>query len=342
MTRIRFPATVAGFLLACALPVLSLSAQETRIGGFADAFFRDSDDRSRGPSGFGLGQFDLYVSSKLSDRVRFLGETVFEYDQNWLVDVERVIISYTLKPWAEFSFGKHHTPIGYWNTAFHHGTLLQPTALRPDLVLFEDEGGVLPIHTTGLQVSGRDIGSWHVGYDVLLGNGIGSTPTEDDNPSKSLTLAGHVQATSALRIGTSAYFDRISASTPTLTGGALGSSLSQQILGAYVAYLGSDLEVMGEFQRVSNTPRGGKTRVTNGGYAYAGRRIGDWVPYARYDAILFAAGDTWFGGTPVRSGTIGLRHDLGSAAVVKLEMRRERVDGQASVTRIVAQFAIGY
>ena len=30
------------------------------------------------------------------------------------------------------SFGRYHTPINYWNTAFHHGQWLQTTISRPD------------------------------------------------------------------------------------------------------------------------------------------------------------------------------------------------------------------
>jgi len=51
--------------------------------------------------------------------------------------------------------------------------LLQPTISRPLLVKFEDEGGVLPIHNTGLWILGRDIGAMSFGYDFTTGNGIG-------------------------------------------------------------------------------------------------------------------------------------------------------------------------
>ncbi|MBI1808106.1 MAG: hypothetical protein HYR76_13795 [Ignavibacteria bacterium] len=52
----------------------ALYAQETTIGGFTDVDFKASDQTSDHPA-FSIGQYDLYVSSELADRLSFLGET---------------------------------------------------------------------------------------------------------------------------------------------------------------------------------------------------------------------------------------------------------------------------
>src|SRR5207253_1865158 len=103
--------------------------------------------------------------------------------------------------------------IGYWNNAYHHGEALQPTIGRPGLFEFEDGGGMLPIHATGLEVSGRDLTRAHVGYDVLVANNTGGTPVSDTHDGKSVTLNAHSQVTSALRVGASVYRDQLTPGT---------------------------------------------------------------------------------------------------------------------------------
>ena len=334
---------------ALCLSATGLAAQDvhvaptlgTHIGGFMDVFYRDATGPNA-KSGFGLGQFDTYISSRISDKVFFLSEVVFEYGADWGVDVERVVLTYAAKSYFQIAAGKHHTPFGYWNNAYHHGTVLQPTVDRPDLLRFEDDGGPLAIHTTGLLVTGRDFSAWHLGYDVLLGNGIGSTPKEDNDPSKSLTVAVHAQATSDLRIGASLYLDHVSMGTPTLAGTKLGGSMAQQMFGGFVAYTGSDVEVLTEFQHIVNRVGTAASHGTDGGYFYIGRRIGDLVPYARYDAVSYGTGDPYFSGDNVQTALVGARYDLAPAATLKLELRRRRTDSGGTVSQFAAHFAIGF
>lgn len=158
----------------------TILAQETTIRGFADVNFFVSEKPSD-HAAFSLGQYDLYITSELNDRLSFLGEIVFEYDEGFIVDVERVLIKYEWDNFFNVIVGKHHTPIGFWNTAYHHGSLLQATIQRPLLFRFEDEGGILPIHTTGILFQGSHIGRFKFGYDFMIGNGVGSTPVNDNN-----------------------------------------------------------------------------------------------------------------------------------------------------------------
>src|SRR5712691_10876946 len=176
MPHLRTLALVLSLTLAAG----SLRAQETQIHFFTDITGVASDDPSE-HSAFALGQYDLFVTSHLADHISFLGESVFEFDGDFVVDVERLMISFAPKSYFRVEVGKQHTPFGYWNTAYHHGMVLQPTIERPTMFLFEDDGGPLPVHTTGLMVDGEDISPLHLGYDILIGNGIGSTPISDNN-----------------------------------------------------------------------------------------------------------------------------------------------------------------
>src|SRR5262249_48337032 len=154
-----------------------------------------------------------------------------------------------------------------------HGAAMQPTISRPALFRFEDDGGIMPIHSVGAEVSGRDLTSAHLGFDVLVGNNIGGTAEGDTRSAKAITLAAHSQVTNELRGGGSFYTDQLSAGTPTLRGDTLGAAMTQRIAGGFVAYQGSALEVIGEYQGIQSAPSGGASALATGIVAYGGYKM---------------------------------------------------------------------
>ena len=80
---------------------------------------------------------------------RFLAEYILSTEESelerfqlgWQADEETI-------GWA----GRFHSPSRYWNTAYHHGQYMQTSISRPLVEKFEDEGGVLPTHVTGLML----------------------------------------------------------------------------------------------------------------------------------------------------------------------------------------------
>src|SRR6266516_5910396 len=108
-----------------------------QIRGFGDVDFSATDQKGS-VSGFNLGQFVLHFASPLSEKVTFFGEVSFTAQPNntYELNVERTIIRYDYNDYFKLSFGKYHTPISYWNTAFHHGAWLQTTISRPQMVKF--------------------------------------------------------------------------------------------------------------------------------------------------------------------------------------------------------------
>jgi hypothetical protein len=341
-------------LVLLALPLLGARARaqhempaagsSTVFRGFADVDWRSGDNAGRQPA-FGLGQFDLYISSAVSDRVSFTGETTFEFDEaanSFVVDVERVVMTYRLDDHFRFQGGKVHTPIGYWNNAYHHGLALQPTIERPLLVHFEDNGGSLPIHTTGVQFSGRDLTDAHLGFDVLVGNGLGNRPAPDTNRSPSLTLAAHSDITPALRVGVSEYGVHSLAGTPNHRGDVLSADMTQRIAGGFVAYLTSGVEAIVEGQQVRNTSLG-VTTTSPGWFAYAGYRVSPQVvPYVVHDQLVLAANDPYFLPDDTKRETVGLRWEQTAAAVFKLEARSIDRRGFRRATDFGAQLAIAF
>ncbi len=339
-------------VLACLGPLRQVTAQDTHIRGFTDVTFNASD-RPGTPTNFALGQFDLYITSALAPKWSFLGETVFEFDNDFVVDVERLMITFKPNPHVLLAMGKHHTPLGYWNTAYHHGTLMQPTIQRPDMYLFEDGGGILPVHTTGALFAGRDLTPAHLGFDVMVGNGVGATPISDNNQAKSLTVALHSQLTTALRVGVNYYRDRLSPGTARIygapidtilpAGDTLTTSATEDMLGTYGVYLSPKIEIMGEYQRITHRPDGGGPSTGNdAAYLYAGYRIGKLVPYGRYDALLFNAADPHFVADDFHRAIVGARYDFAATAQLKIEYHRKTTDRSGSANELHLQVAIGF
>ena len=131
---------------------VTLNAQAMKINGFVDVSAAASRGNNQ-PSAFAIGQYDLFVTSKLGERMHFPGETVFEYrDAGYGVDVERVIVSFDVSRAPQIGIGKHHIPIGYWNTAYHHGALLQPTAERPTMFRLRMTAAFFPCTPSGFSL----------------------------------------------------------------------------------------------------------------------------------------------------------------------------------------------
>src|SRR5213075_2706220 len=107
-------------------------------------------------------------------KVSYFGELSFTAQPAaYEVQVERSIIRYDYNDYFKISFGKYHTPISYWNTAYHHGAWLQTTTSRPDMI--QVGGSFLPVHFVGALAEGTlPSGPLNISYDAALGNGRSS------------------------------------------------------------------------------------------------------------------------------------------------------------------------
>jgi hypothetical protein len=109
--------------------------------GFGDMAWKKTD--APGDNTFILGQFTLYPTATLSDRLSVLAEIVFKggSDNRILVDLERALLRYSFADSLALSAGRYHTAIGYYNAAYHHSSWLQTTIERPLIFAF---GGPCP------------------------------------------------------------------------------------------------------------------------------------------------------------------------------------------------------
>lgn len=328
------------FWLALGCCVCSrLNAQNTTIRGFVDALATYEKNKLS----FGFGEQDLFITSEITDRISFLGESVFKFDplssSEFSVSIERIVMKYNYAGNHNILLGKHHTPINYWNDTYHHGRVFFPTIGRP--LLFGAE--IIPLHTTGISFQGHDLGDAKFGYDVMIGNGLGSSSISDNDKSKSVTLAVHIKPLDRLRIGASYYHDAIAKGAMLHDGRQLQWSAKQNLLTGSVAYFGKKAEVLAESTMALNHTDTTGTKRTFASYVYGGFRITDkWTPYFRFDHLHYQNGEMVFEKNNTTAFLAGIRYQVNYLAVVKLEYQFERREDTGDNNRIVAQFAIGF
>ena len=196
-----------------------------RISGFGNIDVA-AQQSSEGARGFSEGQFVLHMASALSPRVNFFGELSFSPRADagtgspaatgFNAEVERAIIRFDHSDHLKVSFGRYHTPINWWNTAFHHGQWLQTTISRPEMTQFG--GRFIPVHFVGALVEGGVPASgWNVNYQVGIGNGRGNVISRggdagDNNarPAYVVNVFAKPDRAFGLQVGGSLYVDRVS------------------------------------------------------------------------------------------------------------------------------------
>ena len=316
----------------------SAVAQNTQIRGFVDALA----SYEKGKVSFGFGEQDLFITSELSDRLTFLGESVFKYTPSspteFSVSIERIVIKYNFQGNNNIIIGKIHSPLNYWNDTYHHGRVFFPTIERP--LLFAAE--IIPLHTTGLSVQGHDFGKLKFGYDVVVGNGLGSADVLDNDKRKSVTLAVHIKPADKLRIGVSYYNDAISKGS-TVNDKTINWKVNQNLFTGSVAYFGNKFEVLAEGTFGINKTDTTGSKSTWASYIYSGYKITEkLVPYVRFDDLQYDKGEIYYNKNNTTSIIAGVRYEINYLAVVKLEYQYQHTETEGRINTITAQFAIGF
>lgn len=315
---------------------LTFGEQLLVIRGFGNvnARYRDNNPSERFDSGdnfFSLGEFNLFMTSKLSNRISFLNETVFEFERSGdvAVDIERLLIHYNVNSLLKIEVGKFHLPLGYWNLNYHHGVWLQTTMDRPAIVEFEDNGGPIPMHGTGIQLSGSALlEGFDLNYACAITNGRGVNTTQiqmtgDTNDKKALSLQFEVQPHIAegLRLGPSVYYDVIPEDE---TNPNRENEIREIIYGGHIVYTFRNIELLTEVFEINHDEFSGGVFNTTGGYAQFAYTINKIKPYYRYDYINYDSEDTFyreskFDFLDTNTHTIGLRYELSHFNAIKFE-----------------------
>jgi len=317
-----------------------------KVSGFSD--FNFSATNLHGPSGgfgaqtllgahsgFQEGQFALHLSAALSPKVSVFGElsmtaradagTGTPPATGFNAEVERLIVRYDLNDFFKISFGRYHTPINYWNTAYHHGQWLQTTVSRPEMTQFG--GGFIPVHFIGTLVEGSvPAGGLNLNYNLGLGNGRGQVigrggDIGDINNNRAWLVNAFIKPDRlyGLQIGGSVYRDLVNPLN--------GQAAREWIQSAHIVWHKETPEVIAEFANVTHQPVSGVSASNSQAFyiqtAYRlpwGEKL--WKPYYRLEYIHIPQADAIFRAVPSFLGsTIGTRYDISSFAAFKFEYR---------------------
>lgn len=325
------------------------------VAGFSDIDFSGTTLKGS-HSGFNEGQFILHFSSALSPRVSFFGELSFTARADaglgsppatgFNVEVERSIIRFEKNDHLKVSFGRYHTPINYWNTAFHHGAWLQTTISRPEMIQFG--GSFLPVHFVGALAEGSfPMRGLNLHYSSGIGNGRASVINRDgdfgdvnNNRAWLVNLFAIPDHPYGLEVGGSVYRDKVDP--------AVGEPNREWIESAHVVWLKESPEFIAEFSNVSHTVIGtGRQFNSQAWYMQGAYRLPGnaraWKPYYRFEYIHIPRGDRLFSAIPDLAGsTAGVRYDLSNFAAFKLEYRNVRRPNIPRVNGIFSQLSFTF
>lgn len=347
------------------------AARAVDLGAFGDVGYQGSTEDNTADS-FVQGQFDLYATQRIDPKTKAFFELVFEAgeDNAYGVDLERLYLSRDITPNFNVSLGRFHTPIGYWNTAYHHGALIQDTVLRPTFLDFEDgSGAILPMHIIGAMGMGTSNTSFgEFNYGLLVGNSSslntdgftlgGYERTEIDvanvaDASDQKMFGGRLTWRSPsmpLEVGVFGLSDPVAES-----GGGAGAALPQvggelvgmRVYGGHFRYATPRFDAMGETYNFSNDDKVGNTGKHKAAayYIQFGYRATDTVKLIyRFEDVDFVTADPYFQylGTPEGSRhVVDLRYDIDDTNALKFEVARfEPVqNGAKSFTFYALQWA---
>ncbi|HWC16484.1 MAG TPA: hypothetical protein VG498_05695 [Terriglobales bacterium] len=324
------------------------SGERMRIRGFSDIDYRSSSLKGSTNS-FALGQFNLFITSKLAGKTSVLAETVVEADQGtneFGIELERLLLQYNASERLNLSFGRYHTHIGYYNTEYHHSAWMQTTMGRPFLYQFEDNGGILPIHNVGISATGLVNGKLGLEYIAEVGNGRSariniSNPVQnvtDENNGKSFNVGfvARPEALSGWELGFTAYHDNVSPLNV--------SPVNENIFSGHLIYTNSRFEFLNEGVMLSHSPQGSPFTIhTPGFYSQLSKRFGNYRPYFRYEYVNVPQRDPLYSDVGRQEGpTIGLRYNINEFTAYKLEYGRTIRRNLSSTNNLGMQLAFAF
>ncbi|NQV87093.1 MAG: hypothetical protein HQ492_08460 [Woeseiaceae bacterium] len=315
--------------------------------GFGDVGYYSRDDGSS--DGFAIGQVVAQLGASMGDSFSVFGEfTLTAKEDSHASGVERLIVKYEFSDRYKLSAGRYHTPIGYWNSAFHHGAWLQTTISRPEIFRFGSK--IVPIHFVGALMEGLiPSGRLGLNYKVGLGNGRHSNISAggdvgDINSDKAwmVQIAAKPVDYYGLNMGIGFYNDEVPLPS--------GADVKENTVSVYAAWTKEAPELIFEYlhsqhELLNDSSVSGDV---DGWYAQFAYRLPgkhhNWKPYARLERTRVDDSDPLLGAESLDydGGILGVRWDFNHYAAIKFEYRNEEFDraGQENNFGIQVSFAL--
>ena len=283
---------------------------------------------------------DFFYTAKYNDW-RVLSELLISDDER---DLERLIVGRISPSGRQLWFGRNHTDLDQWNRLFHRETYLQTTIHRPGIIEFEDDGGVLPAHITGISMEdNRNLGGHNLNYRFTIGLGP-ALKQQHLIPFDLIKLnqGSHNLAFTAIASDQSAG-DSFKDSGLFLGYTIISSQannilkIKQTVLGAYTNYSTSPnmLWRASAFYIADNLDlAGGANKESSFAYAYLQPEYNlnlSWTLYGRLELNSGAKDDLYIQQIPSfvsERSLIGTRYQMENSQVIKFELAKLHQYGQ--------------
>jgi hypothetical protein len=249
-------------------------------------------------------------------------------------EIERLFASYKFNDSFNLDVGRFHTAMGWYNNFYHNGVYFQTTRDRPEMFLFEDNQGILPVHSTGISLNGEipSSGSANLSYAFEIANGRKYTAIEDealqiedDNNYKSFNfqLRAKPEALQNWQFGVGAYHDTLTPVLDPVNEPDAVTRFDQLIFTAFTIYKTPVIEWYTEAALVGDKPTDGTREWTSAAYTQLSHKYGKFRPYIRLQWLKGAAEDPVMEliGQNVSSWDtqVGVRYDFTTMMALKVE-----------------------
>jgi hypothetical protein len=273
---------------------------------------------------------------------RVLGEYFLTDEES---DLERLQFGYDFSTDSTIWLGRFHRPISVWNHQFHHGAYLQPSISRPAIENWEDQGGVLPGHVTGVLIDSlKPVGDkGGIRFAASAGFGPGLAEGEllpfdilhpgdgPQQPAASVNLAYLPDYAAESSFGLVAGYVEIEADPMPALGLATSFEIQQSTFGAHANWETDDWQLISAVYYIDNDVR---QSVAAGGWFVAGyvqaqHQLGEnTAAYLRLENTRNADSADYLKIFPEfiqQRELLGFRYDFAKRQAIALEISRNEV-----------------
>jgi hypothetical protein len=123
------------------------------------------------------------IFSRSSGKRRLMAEFLVNDEEQ---ELERFHYGWQLSEDTRLLLGRFHHSATFWNTQYHHGAYMQTAIVRPSIEEFEDFGGILPMHVTGILIDQRE--TFDAGTALEMSFSAGLSARLDGNSLEAFNL----------------------------------------------------------------------------------------------------------------------------------------------------------
>ena len=336
-------------LLLGAICILILQSPVRADGESEFLVFVSADDlerRSVSQTGIPTSDFTPAVDflfSYMNGPWRFLGEYFLTDDEH---ELERLQIGYDHTANSSIWLGRFHQPSSAWNNLYHHGAYLQPSISRPAIENWEDDGGVIASHITGLMLDAWQARDGSSGIRYLVAAGIAPRLTDSElipfdlldpddssgNLAANLNVAYYPDIVGESNFGAIVSYSEILADPIAAFGIENPFVIRQLLLGGQVNWEWDDWQIISAAYYVDNTVERSVVAIDDAffsAYLQLARTLGASTNgYLRLEKTSDTSSDSYlqlFPNFVAQRELLGFRYDFAERQAIALEFSRNEI-----------------